>query len=194
MPERLLRKIEYQTLCHGMVLIHIGKFLKERLGTFSAFVAAADDQDAYSLSSDWSVHKALCFRTVPIQQGAGTVWAARNDCFLFSSDAIVVCVLRNVQNAPVCPAKNVQEISPMVQVLAHEFFLRRTITVKGGKRVLIHSTRYAELWSVCIVVLFYTICRIALKFHENLERGYGTMRMGILACVLRKSSILLRQA
>jgi hypothetical protein len=161
MSERLLSKIEYQTFGHGMVLIHIGQFLKERLGAFSAFVTVADDQDTYSLSSDWSVHKTLCFRTVSIQQGAGTMWAARSNCLLFSSDEIVVCVLRNVQNAPMRPAKNIQEVSSMIQVLAHEFFLRRTITVKGGKRVLIHSTRYAELWSVCIVVLFYAICRKA---------------------------------
>ncbi len=161
LSERLLGKIERQALCHGMVLVHIGKFLKECLGTFSAFVATTDNQDTYALSSDWGIHELLYFRSVSIQQGAGTMWTAQNDRFLLSGNAIVVCVLRNVQNAPMCPAKNVQEISSMVQVLAQEFFSRTMITVKGGKRVLIHSTRYAELWRVYIVVLFYTMCRIA---------------------------------
>jgi hypothetical protein len=79
-----------------------------------------------------------------------------------------VCALLNRQNMPMRPAKNIQRPRSQLKILLKEFFepfaflvfKRRSFPTTFLQN---HSTRYADFWMVCIVVLFYTICRIAKK-------------------------------
>lgn len=142
--EGLLSEIEHQALCHGVGLIHIVKRLKERALAGATQVAFSEDQDAGVLASDRDIHEHLAFDFVPVQMGAATMRAARNNRLRFGGDLVTMRALFYAQNAPVCPSQNIQRSSPMLQVVESLFFLAWINTVEeGGKVKRLHYAFHA---------------------------------------------------
>lgn len=63
----LLLDVVDQAACAKVVLVHIGQFLKEGSATATALEAAAQNGDAYALTSDGQVHVELGFDFVPVE-------------------------------------------------------------------------------------------------------------------------------
>jgi hypothetical protein len=95
------------------------------------------------------------------------MWTARNYRLLLGSDLEVMRMFRDAQNAPMGPAKNIQWVLPLPQILPRLFFQDPVITVKEGERLQMHSTHFAGFCMVRLVEFFYTLCRIAQKTNSS---------------------------
>jgi hypothetical protein len=150
MSKRLLCQVKHQALCHGVVLIHVREWFKERSGASSTLVAAANDQNTRSLSSDRCIHELLWPGAVSVELCATAMWAARNHRFLFSSDAEIVCALLNRQNTPMRPTKNIQRSLSMLKVLPKSF---SEAVVNAVAKMRSFPTSFLQN-------RFYMICRV----------------------------------
>ncbi len=165
MSERLLCQIKHQALGHCVALIHVREWFKEGSLTCPALIAAADHQNTGSLASDGCVHKLLWLGAMSVEQGAGAMWAARNDRLLLSGDAIIVCALLNRQNTPMQPAKNIQRSLSMLKVLLKSFFEAVLITV-AERRSFPTSFLQNRFYMICRV-LDTVYCRAFLHDMPN---------------------------
>jgi len=178
-PDRLAGKIEHQALRHQVMFVHVVKWLQKGLMALSALIAPSYDIDPCAFSSDGDVHEQLWPGSVSIQQRAGAMRTARNHRLLLGGDLEVMRILLHGQNAPMGPAKNIQWVLPLPQILPRLFFQGPVITVKEGERLRIHSTHFAGFYVTRPVEVFYTLCRIAIVSCS--PGSYATINIDELA-------------
>jgi hypothetical protein len=166
---RLTGQIEYQALGHQMMLVHVVQRLQKGSMTRSALVPSTDNVDPSTFAPDWDVHEELRSAPVTIQQGTGTMRTRRHHRLRLGGDVVIVVALIYRQNAPMGPAKNIQQVLPCMEILLGLFLMNLQKLVKEGKQLRrLQNNKFVTIKLVPTTVelvtsmakLFYTLCRL----------------------------------